>query len=146
MHQDVPLRILLMAPTVTYADSSAREPPLNLRLFFLSFIQRPTVSGCNLKCPAVSACVCPSSTYDTTNFLKSKLYAFIMSCYTIYHPSFIGEMVYILVAAPIILLLFVGALLLLIVRTPAKPFAKKSHVVSFYQVEDSKPFQNNVLL
>ena len=53
---------------------------------------------------------------------------------------------YILVAAPIILLLFVGALLLLIVHTPAKPFAKKSHVVSFYQVEDFITFQNEKLL
>ncbi len=53
---------------------------------------------------------------------------------------------YILVAAPIMLLLFVGVLLLSIVHSPAKPFAKKSHVVSFYQVEDFITFQNEKLL
>ncbi len=53
---------------------------------------------------------------------------------------------YILVAAPIVLMLIGAAFFWYIFHMPAKPFAKKSHVVSFYQVEDSKPFQNNALL
>ncbi|MBO6055435.1 MAG: hypothetical protein J6P84_00430 [Alphaproteobacteria bacterium] len=53
---------------------------------------------------------------------------------------------YILVVAPIILVLVVAAFLWYIFHTPVKSSGGKTQTVSFYQLEDSKPFQNNTLL
>ena len=53
---------------------------------------------------------------------------------------------YILVVAPIILVLVVAAFLWYIFHTPVKSSGGKTQTVSFYELEDSKPFQNNTLL